>query len=68
MMFCYQCEQTAGGAGYTKIGVCGKNEDIQSLQDTLNVFNILKQEYNLKLISTPQRDLNHILGKQKVRR
>jgi len=34
-MFCYQCEQTAGGKGCTKIGVCGKNEDIQSLQDTL---------------------------------
>jgi hydroxylamine reductase len=35
MMFCYQCEQTAGGSGCTRIGVCGKNEDIQSLQDTL---------------------------------
>jgi hydroxylamine reductase len=35
MMFCYQCEQTGGGTGCTKIGVCGKNEDIQSLQDTL---------------------------------
>ncbi len=34
-MFCYQCEQTADGKGCTKIGVCGKNEDIQSLQDTL---------------------------------
>jgi len=34
-MFCYQCEQTAGGTGCTKIGVCGKNEDIQSLQDIL---------------------------------
>jgi hydroxylamine reductase len=34
-MFCYQCEQTAGGTGCTKSGVCGKNEDIQSLQDTL---------------------------------
>lgn len=34
-MFCYQCEQTAGGIGCTKIGVCGKDEDIQSLQDTL---------------------------------
>jgi hydroxylamine reductase len=34
-MFCYQCEQTAGGIGCTKIGICGKNEDIQSLQDTL---------------------------------
>ncbi|MHC5061455.1 MAG: hydroxylamine reductase [Planctomycetota bacterium] len=34
-MFCYQCEQAAGGTGCTKVGVCGKNEDIQSLQDTL---------------------------------
>jgi len=34
-MFCYQCEQTVGGTGCTKIGVCGKNEDIQSLQDIL---------------------------------
>ncbi|MEW6074845.1 MAG: hydroxylamine reductase [Candidatus Omnitrophota bacterium] len=34
-MFCYQCEQTAAGKGCTKIGVCGKDEDIQSLQDTL---------------------------------
>ena len=34
-MFCYQCEQTAGGSGCTKIGVCGKNADIQSLQDLL---------------------------------
>ncbi|OQA00255.1 MAG: Hydroxylamine reductase [Planctomycetes bacterium ADurb.Bin401] len=34
-MFCYQCEQAAGGTGCTKIGVCGKDPDIQSLQDTL---------------------------------
>ncbi|MFA5144477.1 MAG: hydroxylamine reductase [Candidatus Omnitrophota bacterium] len=34
-MFCYQCEQTAGGSGCTKIGVCGKSADIQSLQDLL---------------------------------
>ncbi len=34
-MFCYQCEQTAGGSGCTKAGVCGKDADIQSLQDTL---------------------------------
>lgn len=35
IMFCYQCEQTAGGSGCTKIGVCGKDENIQSLQDLL---------------------------------
>lgn len=34
-MFCYQCEQAAAGTGCTKVGVCGKNEDIQSLQDIL---------------------------------
>lgn len=33
-MFCYQCEQTPTG-GCTKVGVCGKNEDIASLQDTI---------------------------------
>lgn len=35
-MFCYQCEQTAGGSGCTKVGVCGKDPDIQSLQDIIH--------------------------------
>lgn len=34
-MFCNQCEQTANGTGCTIKGVCGKDEDIQSLQETL---------------------------------
>lgn len=34
-MFCNQCEQTAQGIGCTKIGVCGKPEDVASLQDLL---------------------------------
>jgi len=34
-MFCNQCEQTKGGVGCTTAGVCGKNPDIQSLQETL---------------------------------
>ncbi|HFR4219312.1 hydroxylamine reductase [Bacillus cereus] len=33
-MFCYQCEQTPTG-GCKVIGVCGKNETIASLQDTI---------------------------------
>ncbi|MEW6173773.1 MAG: hydroxylamine reductase [Bacillota bacterium] len=33
-MFCYQCSQTPE-TGCTKVGVCGKNEDLASLQDTL---------------------------------
>lgn len=34
-MFCYQCEQTAGGKGCTKMGVCGKTPEIAELQDLL---------------------------------
>ncbi|RDY26323.1 hydroxylamine reductase [Romboutsia weinsteinii] len=34
-MFCYQCEQTAGGKGCTKMGVCGKTPEIAGLQDLL---------------------------------
>ena len=38
-MFCYQCEQTAGGKGCTKLGVCGKTPEIANLQDLL-IFQI----------------------------
>ena len=35
-MFCNQCEQTSHGTSCTlSPGVCGKNEDVQSLQETL---------------------------------
>jgi len=34
-MFCNQCEQTAKGSGCTKIGVCGKEENVSGLQDLL---------------------------------
>ena len=34
-MFCNQCSQTPKGGCVRKAGVCGKNEDIASLQDTL---------------------------------
>ena len=34
-MFCYQCQETAGNKGCTKVGVCGKNEDVANLQDLL---------------------------------
>jgi len=34
-MFCYQCEQTFGGKGCTKSGVCGKTPEIANLQDLL---------------------------------
>ena len=34
-MFCYQCEQTARGAGCEKHGVCGKDPKAAALQDLL---------------------------------
>ena len=34
-MFCFQCEQTAGGKGCTNIGVCGKTPEIAAMQDLL---------------------------------
>ena len=34
-MFCYQCEQTAGCSGCTRVGVCGKQPDVAAMQDLL---------------------------------
>jgi hydroxylamine reductase len=34
-MFCFQCEQTAGGTGCTKVGVCGKKPEVARKQDEL---------------------------------
>lgn len=34
-MFCFQCEQTAGGKGCTNVGVCGKKPDVSNKQDQL---------------------------------
>jgi len=34
-MFCNQCEQTAHGTGCVDEGICGKDPDMQSLQEIL---------------------------------
>ena len=34
-MFCYQCQETAGCKGCTKVGVCGKDEQVAKAQDLL---------------------------------
>lgn len=34
-MFCYQCQETAGCTGCTKMGVCGKTPEIAAMQDLL---------------------------------
>lgn len=35
LMFCYQCQETAGCTGCTKFGVCGKSPDLARMQDLL---------------------------------
>ena len=34
-MFCYQCQETAGCTGCTKVGVCGKTASVAGMQDLL---------------------------------
>ncbi|MBF8984386.1 hydroxylamine reductase [Lutibacter sp. B2] len=34
-MFCYQCQEAAGGKGCSVRGVCGKTSDVANLQDLL---------------------------------
>ncbi|WP_406243303.1 hydroxylamine reductase [Tissierella carlieri] len=34
-MFCYQCQEAAGGKGCTKVGMCGKTADLAALQDLM---------------------------------
>ncbi|MBO5140551.1 MAG: hydroxylamine reductase, partial [Peptococcaceae bacterium] len=47
-MFCFQCEQTAGGKGCTGCaGVCGKKEDTAQLQDNLTGALITLASYAL---------------------
>ena len=34
-MFCFQCQETAGCKGCTRIGVCGKKPEVAAMQDLL---------------------------------
>ncbi len=59
-MFCYQCQEAAGGTGCTKSGVCGKNGEVANLQDLL-VYTVKGMSYYTtrlreKGIATPAAD------------
>ena len=64
LMFCYQCQETAGCTGCTKFGVCGKNPEVANMQDLLiyvtkgisEVTTSLRKEN--KVVSS---DINHII-------
>ncbi|MDW8802991.1 hydroxylamine reductase [Clostridium sp. A1-XYC3] len=51
-MFCYQCQEAAGGKGCTIKGVCGKTEDLAKAQDLL--IYVLK---GISVYSTRAREL-----------
>lgn len=53
-MFCFQCQEAAGGTGCTKAGVCGKQSETSNLQDTL-VY-LLKNISKL-VIEADQKDI-----------
>ena len=55
-MFCYQCEQTAGGRGCTASGVCGKKLSTAKLQD--DIVQAIKEigYYNNELRKSGQLD------------
>ncbi|KAJ4463093.1 putative Hydroxylamine reductase [Paratrimastix pyriformis] len=40
-MFCYQCEQTIGGVGCTKVGRCMKSPEVAALQD-IQIMGVMK--------------------------
>ena len=52
-MFCYQCQETAGGKGCTIRGVCGKSEEVAKLQDLLIYTPIVSSRENLSWKKLP---------------
>lgn len=63
-MFCYQCQETAGCKGCTRVGVCGKTAETAGLQDLLvyvtkglaEVAHRLREEGG-----TVSREVNHMV-------
>ncbi|WP_167958282.1 hydroxylamine reductase [Anaerosporobacter faecicola] len=63
-MFCYQCQETAGNKGCTKVGVCGKSADLANMQDLLIYVTKGLAEITTKLRKegkTISKDVNHYI-------
>ena len=61
-MFCYQCEQTAGGKGCTKMGICGKTPEVANLQDLL-----IYQLKGISCYAEPLIEKKELIDKEVVR-
>ena len=59
-MFCYQCEQTAGGTGCTRFGVCGKDPETAALQDLLvhGVKGLAMYAHRARQLGAADRDVD----------
>ena len=62
-MFCYQCEQTAGGHGCTNFGVCGKEPGVAALQDLLleAVKGIAVYAHHARELGQSSREIDHFV-------
>ncbi len=58
-MFCYQCQETAGCAGCTQAGVCGKQPDVAAMQDLL-----VYVTRGLSAVTTALRKEGQLVSKQ----
>jgi hydroxylamine reductase len=63
-MFCYQCQETAGCTGCTKVGVCGKSPDTARMQDLLIYTTKGLSEVTTRLRAEGSKvggDVNHLV-------
>ncbi|WP_028829570.1 hydroxylamine reductase [Proteocatella sphenisci] len=64
LMFCYQCQETAGSTGCTRLGVCGKNPQVAAMQDLLVWVSKGISEITTRLRKEGKpvsKDANHII-------
>lgn len=64
-MFCFQCEQTAGGTGCTVQGVCGKDGETAVLQDLLiyAAREIAGYAHRTRLLGEKDREIDRFILK-----
>lgn len=63
-MFCYQCQETAGNVGCTKMGVCGKSPEVANIQDALVYASKGLSEVTTRLRAEGKdvgKDVNHLV-------
>ncbi|MFR1828359.1 MAG: hydroxylamine reductase [Clostridium butyricum] len=63
-MFCFQCQETAGNKGCTKVGVCGKSAELANMQDLLIYATKGLSEVTTKLREEGKevsKELNHYI-------